>query len=187
MSGRRLGGGEVLVKRSKMVDVPLAPAVFRFARLERIARIRSFSQSHAEVVLPLVFSDFINRHYVRMRETRRRFRFSFEAFHQLATSQRAGTGEFECDESIDRRLPRLVDSSYPLVGNLLDKSVIAKEVNRDGDWLLASLAGRTAFLRQRPKAQRHEASPAMPKRRVQWNVRPAIPAFSDLRQVTPIA
>src|SRR5262249_31535677 len=91
---------------------------FRISDLtQRFAQIRPFNQAHAEIVLPLVLPDFVDRHNVRMRRVRRRFSLSFEPLDEVWAGECARADELERNQSIQADLTRFEHNAHPAAGD----------------------------------------------------------------------
>jgi hypothetical protein len=95
--------------------VAIKPAVDRQVT-PATPQVRSFHQAHAEIVLALVFANFVDRHDVRMGEAGRRFGFGFEPLDRVRSRQGTGADQLERDRPVETHLFGLEnDSSARLV------------------------------------------------------------------------
>ncbi|MCI0681723.1 MAG: hypothetical protein L0Y71_06440 [Gemmataceae bacterium] len=99
-------------------------------------------QLHAEVVLPFVFTDFIDRHNVRVVEIGRRFRLAMKPFDVGVAGQVAGEDHLQRNDAVETGLSSFVDHPHAAAGDLFEQFVVADVADPVAGARLAGIAPR---------------------------------------------
>ena len=94
-----------------------------------IAEATPFDQLHAEIMLPLMLADFVDRHDVRMVEVGGRLGLGMEPLDGALGSQLTGQNHLQGHQAMEAHLPRLIDHAHAAAGDLLQQLVIAEIAN----------------------------------------------------------
>src|SRR5262249_36997497 len=88
-----------------------------------------FNQLHAEVMLVVMFADFVNGNDVRMIEPRRSFSFRVKTLDQRGRGQLTSQNHLERDGPIQAHLPGAIDYAHATAGDFFEQFVIPEVAN----------------------------------------------------------
>src|SRR5438128_1079484 len=69
--------------------------------LDPLRQAAALNELHAEVMLPFMLSNFVNRHDVRMIQVSRRFGFTVKAMHVRLRCQLPGENHLESNDAVE--------------------------------------------------------------------------------------
>ena len=105
---------------------------------QQLGQAAPFDQLHAEVMLTLVFADFVDRHDVRMIEVGRRLGLLAEPAHVVGRSELAAQDHLQRHRAFQALLASFVDHAHAAAGNLAEQFVVAEITDPVDDRRLAA-------------------------------------------------
>jgi len=105
-------GGAMLPEPATVVD----------ARRERAA----LDELHAEILLPAVLADFVERHDVRMIQASGGLGFGVKASHLRIAGQQSGANHLHGDDAVEADLAGAIDDAHAAGSKFLQQFVVAE-------------------------------------------------------------
>src|ERR1043166_86433 len=88
--------------------------------------LAAFDELHAEVARPVTLADFVNRHDLRMFQTRCCFRFLTKPSQVRGAGKVTEPNYFQRDRAIQTFLPRSIYDALSAAANFFDQMVITE-------------------------------------------------------------
>jgi len=85
----------------------------------RLCQVAAFDVVHREVLLALVFADFMDGDDIWMPQTGRGFGFRTEPLHRFIAGKMSGQDHLHDHGAVQTHLPRLIDYAHPAAGDFL--------------------------------------------------------------------
>ena len=105
---------------------PCRGARISLEALDLRGQVAAVDELHAEVVVAVVLTDFVDRHDVRVVEVRGGLGLEPEALKVVGSGEAAGTHHLERERAVQAHLAGLVDHSHTPLGDDLDQLVVAE-------------------------------------------------------------